>query len=226
MCITVTFATYNGTLNDILAPVAEGCLEKFVKLNIHIKKKHCKCNETQHIFLGGVFANKKTLFEEIEELDMVVPDELKRCKFLCIFDFEALLKPVCINLLDSDGNEYTESIKNMNVSNKLKYMNYHQPVSCTILSNVPNYDQSTYFEDENPDSLTHRFINYLKEISDQQYLLLIQRYRPIFEQIDEKIEKAKQYIKKLKQEEQTYKRKMGYVKLLTNLKNKLNTFCH
>ena len=56
-------------------------------LNRHIAK--CEV-ETKHIYVGGTYKVKKTLFECLDEIDIKVPAEDRYDEYFTVFDFEAL----------------------------------------------------------------------------------------------------------------------------------------
>ena len=74
----------------------------------------------QHDFKGSIYEPNQDIFKniEIDENDKYYPSEL-------CYDFEAMLKPM---------NENNNDLK-------LKITMEHVPVSVSILSNVPGYDQ-------------------------------------------------------------------------------------
>lgn len=49
----------------------------------------CEGVGTQHKFLGGVYAHPKTVFEELEEENILIPVELRYHPYRAVFDFES-----------------------------------------------------------------------------------------------------------------------------------------
>ena len=94
---------------------------KIFKCDSLCNRHETKCNIlVQHEFKGGIYELNQGIFKniEIDENDKYYPFEI-------CYDFEAMLKPM---------NE-------KNNDTKLKITMEHVPVSVSILSNVPGYDQ-------------------------------------------------------------------------------------
>ena len=118
-------------------------------------------------FPGGKYNKSKSIFDRIEELyndlikkektyilyhnfNPIVPDKKKYYKYECAFDFEAMLKKI----------EITDNEK------KLQITSEHVPVSVSIFSNVPEYDNKPIFIcDSNPKKLIRNFVQNILKIN-------------------------------------------------------------
>ena len=55
-----------------------------------MKRHQTKCNaNVKYVFPGGVYKNKLSVFEELEEMDVGVREEDKYEKWFACYDFEA-----------------------------------------------------------------------------------------------------------------------------------------
>lgn len=68
---------------------------------------------------------KKTIFDELKEIDIIVNEQDKFFPWFIVFDFEAMLE-------DLDSNMTTT---------KLKLERIHRPISVSICSNVPEFKE-------------------------------------------------------------------------------------
>jgi len=137
--------------------------------NMEACNRHEKtCDElVKHTFPGGKYNKSKSIFDRIEEVynDLlnkektyilykkfkpIVADKKKYYKYECAFDFEAMLKK--IEIKDDEK--------------KLKITSEHVPVSVSIFSNVPEYDNKPIFIcDSNPKILIKKFVKSILKIS-------------------------------------------------------------
>ena len=57
----------------------------------HLKRHAKKCStKIEEFYIGGKYRNKKTIFEELEALEISVPEELKYYPYYSCFNMEAL----------------------------------------------------------------------------------------------------------------------------------------
>jgi hypothetical protein len=67
-------------------------------------------------------------------------------------------------------------------------------VSVSGWSNVPGYDQPNCFVSSgNTNDMIQEFVEYLIRISQESYVLLLERFSDIFEQINERITNSEVY---------------------------------
>jgi len=111
---------------DTLALVAI-LFKKMELLKDHMKNL-CNMGKTLHIFPGGVYYVKKTIFEQLEDFDIIVDD--RYCPYLAVCDFEALL-------IKSEVKQ----------SEKLMYTAEHRHLSCAVHTNVPGFEPVCFVEE-------------------------------------------------------------------------------
>jgi len=145
------------------------------------------CDElVKHTFPGGKYNKSKSIFDRIEELyyDLIkkektyilyhnfkpiVTDKKKYYKYECAFDFEAMLKKI----------EITDNEK------KLQITSEHVPVSVSIFSNVPEYDNKPIFIcDSNPKKLIKYFVQNILKISLKAKSINENKYSHIIKFLD------------------------------------------
>jgi hypothetical protein len=64
----------------------------------------------------------------------------------------------------------------------------HIPLSVSVCSNVPGYDEPKCFVSSGSTSeMIQQFVEYLVEVSQESYRLLLDRFTDVFEQINERI---------------------------------------
>jgi len=148
------------------------CL-KYWKHAGKLHRHEVKCEaKTRLRFPGAAYVVPPTIFEKLGDEGIDIPDELRYFKYFATFDFESML----------DRENLPENSK------KLKWENMHVPLSFSICSNVPGY-QEPKCSITNGDShdLLKEFNNYLLKISEESYRLLLNDFETIFTAIDEQI---------------------------------------
>jgi hypothetical protein len=102
------------------------CQRHFDHLS-HIKRHLQVCSQVTKLrFPGGDFKTNDTVFDKLEELGIVLPDEEKIDPWFIKFDFEAVLQQI---------NDHPTS--------KLRWIEKHQPIPMSVYSNVDSL--SLYF---------------------------------------------------------------------------------
>ena len=141
----------------------------------------------KHTFPGGKYSKSKSIFDRIEELyndlikkqktyilyhkfnPVVVNEDDKYYPYECAFDFEAMLKKIEIK-----DNE-----------KKLQITSEHVPVSVSIFSNVPEYDNKPIFIcDSNLKKLIKNFVKTILKISLKAKSINENKYNNIIEFLD------------------------------------------
>jgi hypothetical protein len=98
-----------------------------------------------------------------------IPEDLKYFSYRATFDFECYFK------------RETSHPRN---TVKLTWEAEHIPLSVSVCSNVPGYDQPNCFVSTgNTNDMIQEFVEYLVKISQESYVLLLERFSDIFEQI-------------------------------------------
>ena len=124
---------------------------------------------TAHLkYPGGAYHVPKTIFEKLEEEGIIVPEEARYFPYRATFDFECYFDKV-----NANQEKNTE---------KLTWQSSHVPLSVSVCSNVPGYDEAKCFVfNGDPNEFITEFVQYLVSISTKSSFLLRQKYAPVFE---------------------------------------------
>lgn len=134
--------------------------------NRHIKT--CK-DGIKEDYCYGSFRVKPTIFDQLADIGIEIPQNLRIFPYRATFDIECMLKP--ISGLDT---------------NKMTFSTEHELVSISICSNVEGYTEPNCFvvSEDGQKSLVKAFLEYLMEISDQAASLMEERFDEYMEEID------------------------------------------
>ena len=131
--------------------------------NQHIK--HCQ-GQVSYTYKGGIFRLTPTIFEDLTELDIHVPESERFYPYFSVFDFECILSKE--NLPPN--------------TSLLQYQATHIPLSCSLASNIPGFRPPRCFiSDGDPLNLVQRVIEYLEQMASMAFDLLKTKYRYVFE---------------------------------------------
>ena len=127
------------------------------------------CDGKVHLkYPGGACHVPSTIFEELEDEGILVPEEGRYFPYRATFDFECYF---------DEGK--AQELKN---SKKLTWKSAHVPLGVSVCSNVPGYQEPKCFVSEgDSDQLLEEFVKYLTEISTKSSFLLRQEYAEVFE---------------------------------------------
>ena len=128
------------------------------------------------VYKNGPYSPPKTLFEQLEQFDIRVPEELKFNRYRSVYDFESRLLPV------KNG----------------RYLFKHVPTSVSIVSNVEGFSTPKTFCNENPLDLVRDFVRYLDDISKKQAGLNYRSYKEVLNSLYSKLRECEER-KNLKQ---------------------------
>jgi hypothetical protein len=176
--------------------------------NMEACNRHEKtCDELiKQTFPGGQYDKSKSIFDKIEDkfnkllenkntnklytnLNPYVSNDDKYYAYECAFDFEAMLK----NIEVEDDEK------------KLKIISEHVPVSVSIFSNVPDYDNKPIFICSNkPRKLISEFIQTILQISLKAKSINQVKYANIIEFLDA-------YVNNIQNDFERFKAKNGSV---------------
>ena len=141
------------------------------KVNIH--SKTC-LNKTKHQFPGGFHTLKRSIFDALYDMNIIVDEENRFFPFFIVFDFEAMLENV-----------------NIQPSEKLCIEKLHRPISVSVCSNVNGYEDEYFILNDDADVLVRDMLTYMEKISDRVYELAKTKWHIVFEKLTELIEKWK-----------------------------------
>ncbi len=92
--------------------------------------------------------------------------------YLITFDFESILQKIP----ETTDNEKEET--------KLRFVTNHIPVSVSIATNVPGFDENGYFiTSKNPKKIVSRMFKYFEEIQMQAKKLMMKKFKPLRKKI-------------------------------------------
>ncbi|CAG2221819.1 unnamed protein product [Mytilus edulis] len=135
-----------------------------------MKRHQLKCTgQTVHRFKGGFYSNPKTIFDKLEEHGIRVQDSL--FPWFVVYDFEAMLVP----------------IKESN-SDKLTWIQRHDPISVSVCSNVEGFTESHCIVDPTAQSLVQHMVDYMTKIALISYKLAKEKFADAFDQLEADIE--------------------------------------
>ena len=86
------------------------------------------------------------------------------------------------------GNEAMLEPTDRPKSNKMEWTSAHVPLSISVCSNIPGHDQSICFVSKgDPNVMITKTVEYLKSLSRNAQLLLLERYQELFEEMEIKM---------------------------------------
>ena len=98
----------------------------------------------------------------------MVPEKARYFRYRATFDFECYF-----------DKEKVQELKN---TDKLNWESAHEPLSVSVCSSVPDYEELKCFVSEgDSDLLLEEFVQYLTTISSKRSSLLCQQYAEVFE---------------------------------------------
>ena len=131
------------------------------------------------MFVGGKFKPKKTVFEDLKELDVEVPEEDRYDPYFSVFDFEAMAVKVP---------------KGTVVQGKTLHAT-HVPATVSICSNVPGHEEPAHLQtDGDPQKLVDDFVDVLLEHQNTRVGFLTQKYESVLNQLQERIDECKEFL--------------------------------
>ena len=141
---------------------------KYWKRASNLRQHEATCDgKVQLKYPGGAYHVPKTIFEELEDEGIVVPEERRYFPYRATFDFECYF-----------DKQKAQELKN---TEKLTWQSAHVPLSVSKCSNVPGCQALRCFVSEGvSDLLLEEFVQYLTTISTKSSSLLRQRYAKVF----------------------------------------------
>ena len=134
---TLYLNEYQGHLNYIVRVESycqrfkcDHCLRLFKKHYLLIRHRATCGKKSRYRFPSSAFKYHKTVFDELSEVGIVVPKEDRYYSYVTCFDLEAAL-------VEHPQPEPTRR----GVPSKTKYVRIHQPISCSIASNVQGHTE-------------------------------------------------------------------------------------
>ncbi len=145
----------------------------------HFKEKHemkrheanCKSKNRIH-YPGGYYDFPKSIFQELLEFGINVPEEDRYCEHFCVYDFES-----CLETVEGEGTD------------KLSWLQKHNPISVSVCSSIPGFTDPQCFIDPDPDKLLATMVDYMLEIQGSYQALAADKWGYALNQLEELIER-------------------------------------
>ena len=151
--------------------------------SVKVRHRHVCKQGVAEVFPGGVFALKPTVFDRLDQIGIWVDEKRRFYPFRAVFDFESMLDPTDIP----------------NDTAKITWKARHIPISCAVVSNVPEFGQPEFFlSNGDPDELVDRILAYLHRVQEAAHAKLSVIYRDVLAQLDVKLIQAAHLDKKSK----------------------------
>ena len=134
----------------------------------HYNQHTKSCTTTvREVFPGGIHRNPPTIFEKLEEIGIVVPRCDRHFPFFACYDFEAYF---------SKSKIFNNSMLTLDAC--------HLPLSVAVASNIPGYESGVCFVTEGDEErLVQKLVDYLENLSDICYQLLVQKFDYVFKEL-------------------------------------------
>ena len=122
----------------------------------HIRRGTCRKGDSVEVFHRGPYQPTPTIFEELEEVGIVVPERLRYYEFWMFWDIEA----------------YQPKLQQPSVSSRTVFTREHELLVIGAHSNVPGYDKKEdfwcrYVDEEDAEmSLIPAFLTYIEKVAD------------------------------------------------------------
>uniref|UniRef100_A0A1I7WVN5 DNA-directed DNA polymerase n=1 Tax=Heterorhabditis bacteriophora TaxID=37862 RepID=A0A1I7WVN5_HETBA len=100
--------------------------------------------------------------------------KITRYDYLVVFDFEAIQSKI--------EEEINEEVKD---DKKLNYISKHTPVSVSITSNVPEFENEKFILSENPRELIKQMFEYFDKVSEEAGDLMTKKMKPLLDKLED-----------------------------------------
>ena len=139
---------------------------------LHRHERTCEA-KTHFRYPGGAYVPPPSIHDKLKDEGIDIPDELLYFKYFATFDFESM---------------FDKNVDLPNNSAKVTWQNKHIPLSVSICSNVPGYQEPKCFiTSGDSHELIKQFGDQLVEISSESHRLLLNDFENVFAAIDERI---------------------------------------
>ena len=141
----------------------------------NLKQHESKCNGTvKYVFPGGVYKNKLSVFEELEEMGVLVREEDKYEKWFACYDFEAYQR---------DFRESIDQVEEIECEEGTSWNKVDVPVSFSVGCNLEGVD-TVHVSSKDPEEMTAKLVDTLLEMVKKKYEACVERFQYIFEQLE------------------------------------------
>ena len=128
-------------------------------------------------FPGGVYKNKLSVFEELEEMGVRVREADKYEKWFACYDFEAYQR-------DFDEKVDVGEENSLEVEEGTSWNKVHVPVSFSVGCNVDGVE-TCHVSSKDPGELVSQFVAILLEMGEKKYRAAVERFEYIFDQLEQ-----------------------------------------
>jgi hypothetical protein len=172
-------------------------------------KKHFKICEssTKFVFPGGFYSSNKTVFEELEELNVHVDQTQRTYPWFIVFDFEAML-------LKTDTP----------ASKKQQWINQHVPISVSVCSNVAGFLDPVCIVNPDMDDLLSNMIDNMMVMANEVYSLAVNKWDYVFDELENEKQKWENAPKKCKTNESEETKEGPESKMVAKIENMIEKF--
>ena len=155
--------------------ICNRCDKLFARME-NLNKHQTKCDGTvEYAFPGGIYKNKLSIFEELEEMGVQVREEDKHEKWFACFDFEAY---------QWDIHEGRDQVEEIECEEGTSWNKVHVPVSFSVGCNLEGVE-TKHVSSKDPEELTAKLVGTLFKMADKKYRATVERFEYIFEQIND-----------------------------------------
>ena len=148
------------------------CMRMFKTYWLLTRHQKTCSKQSSLVFPKGAFKYHKTVFQQLEEVGIHVPEADRYFSYVICFDLEAILQP---------HHQISDS-------GKTTFHNIHKPISCSICSNVENYTDPLCIIDQDPDTLVQKMFAYFHEIRDAIRVLTNAKWGIYLKQLKDKLD--------------------------------------
>ena len=139
--------------------ICSRCEKLFARME-NLNKHQPKCDGTVvYAYPGGVYKNKLSVFEELEEMGVRVWEEDKFEKWFACYDFEAYQR---------DFHEGVDQVEEIESEEGTFWNKVHVPVSFSVGCNLEGVE-TCHVSSKNPEELTAKLVSTLLEMADKKY---------------------------------------------------------
>ena len=152
----------------------DSCGRNFDQLG-HWNRHQGSCaSATEYQFPGGFHKMSPSIFDRLEEFNItVVSEEDRLYPWFIAYDFEAILSPI------------TEE----QPTPRLKWLRKHEPISVSVASNVPGFEEAKCFVNADPKALIESMMTYMGSIVDSACDSAESQWVSAIEDLEDLIEK-------------------------------------
>ena len=143
-----------------------------------LKQYQFKCGGTvKYVLPGGIYKNKLSVFEELEEMGVRVHEEDKYEERFACFDFEAYQR-------DFDEKVDAAEENSLEVEEGTSWNKVHVPVSFSVGCNFDGVETCHVLR-KDPGQLESQFVVILLEMDEKKCKAAVERFEYIFDQLEQ-----------------------------------------